>query len=393
MITPEEIREKARRLYSEAVAAWLSGTEMFPRYLPVNRKPSKVVSEAIAEQQALREQAKPNKGYGYSLEFEEVNSRGYGQQRFVSAVYFESRDDLLRLIGKVGEFQRLTRMVNEIRQRQPRLNGWLNAHWKRLVGLEDELSHLLDVVDYLLAHPRPNCFLRELPLALSTKLVERNSGLLALWLDELLPPHAIDFGFDRQQFAGRYGFRSVDDQLWLRVLDPQLQVELNCPGSELALPRATLSSLPVRDVEVVIVENKINLLTLPPRRRTLALGGLGRGVSQLYRIEWLDSLPINYFGDIDIEGLQILAHVRNRWPQTRSWLMDLPTLEEFRELIIPGNPHASDLEPPSELTESERAAFIACRDQNLRLEQERIPQSLINARFGISPQPKGASPG
>ncbi len=329
MITPEEIRTKAKRLYSEVVAAWLSGQEIFPRYLPVNRKPSKVVSEAIAQQQTLREHAKPNKGFGYSLEFEEINSRGYGQQNFVSAVYFETRDDLLRWIGKSGEFTRLTKMASEIRQRQPRLNEWLGSHWKRLIGLENELSHLLDVVDYLIAHPRPNCFLRELPLAISTKLVEQHTGLLSSWFDIVLPPHAIDFGFERTQFAGRYGFRSVDDQVWVRILDRELQAELSCPGSELALPRATVAALPVRDCEVVIVENKINLLTLPMRKRTLALGGLGRAVSGLYRIEWLNSLPINYFGDIDVEGLQMLAHVRNQWPQTRSWMMDEATLTEF----------------------------------------------------------------
>lgn len=384
MITPEEIRDKAKRLYGEAVSAWLSGENVFPRYLPVNRKPSKVVSEAIAQQQTLREQAKPVKGYGYSLEFEEINSRGYGQQKFVSAVFFETRDDLLRTIGKIGEFNRLTKMVAELRERQPRLNDWLSVHWKRLVGLEEELSPLLDVVEYLLEHPRPNCFLRELPLAISTKLVEQNTGLLSVWLDQLLPAGAIDFGFERQQFAGRYGFRSVDDQLWLRILDKDLLAELNCPGSELALPRATLASLPMHDVEVVIVENKINLLTLPPRRRTVALGGLGRAVSQLYRIEWLNTLPINYFGDIDIEGLQMLAHVRNNWPQTRSWMMDQATLEEFQELIIPGNAHPPELEPPQELTESERSAFILCRDKCWRLEQERIPQQIINSRFARS---------
>lgn len=382
MITPEEIREKAKRLYGEVVSAWLRQAEIFPRYLPVNRQVSKVVSEAIAQQQLLREHAKPNKGFGYSLEFEEIQSRGYGLQRFVRAVYFETREDLLRTIGKVGEFQRLTRMVEEIRARQPRLEPWLEKHWKRLIGLESDISDLLSVVEYLTANPRPGCFVRELPLAISTKLVEQNTGLLSAWLDILLPPAAIHFGFERHQFEERYGFRAVDDQLWVRVLDETLQRELGCPGSELALPLRTLAQLPVRDVEAVIVENKINLLTLPQRPRTLALGGLGKAVSRLYGIEWLNTLSINYFGDIDVEGLQMLAHVRNRWPQTRSWLMDMATLEEFRQWIIPGNVYALDLQPPAELTDSERDAFIACRDNQWRLEQERIPQATINARFG-----------
>ncbi len=154
----------------------------------------------------------------------------------MKAVYFETREDLLRMIGKLGEFQRLTRMVGEIRERQPRLNEWLEKHWKRLIGCEQELSHLLDVVEYLLVHPRPDCFIRELPLAISTKLVEQNTGLLSAWLDLLLPPWAVEWGIERQQFEARYGFRAVDDQVWIRILDEEVQRELGCPGAELALP-------------------------------------------------------------------------------------------------------------------------------------------------------------
>ncbi len=61
--------------------------------------------------------------------------------------------------------------------------------------------------------------------------------------------------------------------------------------------------------------------------------------------------------------------------------MKLPSLS-FRELVIPGNNHPPELEPPRELNDAERAAFVACRDQCLRLEQERIPQQIINERFG-----------
>ncbi|MCC6508502.1 MAG: hypothetical protein IT423_05310 [Pirellulaceae bacterium] len=378
MITPDEIRTKAARLYPQVVAAWLRDEEIFPRLIPANLETSKLISEAITQQQALRAHSKAARGYGYSLRMESRRSRDYGEQDFPTAVIFDSRDDLLKLIGKLGEFQRLTKMVNEIRLRQPQLKSWTESNWKRLIGLEGELSQLLDVVEYLQDHPRPGCFIRELPLAISTKLVEEHTNILAPWLDELLPADCVDFGFDRHHFAARYGFRSVDDQLWIRILDPTLQIALRCPGGELGLPITTLAALPVEQCEIILVENKINLLTLPPLAKTLALGGLGQGITQLFRIEWLSSLPIKYFGDIDVEGLRILAMVRDRWPQTQSLMMDRQTLDAYSHLIIPGNRHAPDLPVPVELTPDEAAAFIACRDQQLRLEQERIPQFVIN---------------
>lgn len=54
MITPEEIRKKAKNLYPRLVAAWLSGQELFPYMLRANLKPSPDYIEAKNEQLALR---------------------------------------------------------------------------------------------------------------------------------------------------------------------------------------------------------------------------------------------------------------------------------------------------------------------------------------------------
>ena len=383
--TPEEIRAKAERLYPYAIAAWLRGEDdFFPRAVPANLKPSPDYSRAARDTQAIRARSKEMLGHGYSVQWENRRSRRYGEQNFPVAIEFETRDDLLRLIGKASEFRRLARAVESLRDRQPKLGQWCEANWRRLLAIEAELPQLLDVVAHLQTHPRPGCFIRELPLAISTKLIEENSSILAQWLD-VLTPDAIDFAFGRDQFAQRYGFRSPDDQLWLRLLDDNMLEELCCPGSELALPLTTLAGLPVRDANVIIVENKVNLLTLPPLPRTLALGGLGRGVTQLFRIPWLETAPIAYWGDIDVEGLQILAHVRSRWPQVRSLMMDIGTLEHFSALVISGNTYPPELAPPSELTADEQAAFMRCRDASLRLEQERIPQAAVNERLSTSP--------
>ena len=147
------------------------------------------------------------------------------------------------------------------------------------------------------------------------------------------------------------------------------------------MPLATLASLPVQDARVIIVENKINLLTLPPLHRAVALGGLGEGVSQLFKIPWIEQLPVSYWGDIDVKGFQILAQVRRQWPQTRSFMMDSATLDDFADLVIPGTAYPAQTVCPDELNSTESATFERCRDECLRLEQERIPQAAVNERL------------
>ena len=53
--------------------------------------------------------------------------------------------------------------------------------------------------------------------------------------------------------------------------------------------------------------------------------------------------------------------------------MDESTLDRFAELTGVGNGREIELTGP--LTPSEQQAFLRCRSNNLRLEQERIPQS------------------
>jgi hypothetical protein len=61
---------------------------------------------------------------------------------------------------------------------------------------------------------------------------------------------------------------------------------------------------------VLIVENKVNLLTLPRLPGTLAIGGLGNAVMLLRYCAWLGSVSITYWGDIDVQGFEILSRLR-----------------------------------------------------------------------------------
>ncbi len=379
MISPQELTAKATRLYPRAIKAWLTDElqSFFPYRVPADLQLPREISAAIRDVDALREAAKQTRGFGYSIRWKTRQSRSHGLNQFPTAITIETMDDLVRLIGKSREWEILQIAAGTLRRSQPILNQWLceASHWKILVEIADSLDDLLSVVEHFQANPRPDCFARELPLAISTKLIENHRKELAPWLDRVLPPQAIDTRYGYDAFEPRYGLRYVRPHFLLRLLDQGLRDELALPFDELSLPAESLTKLPVDNVRVLVVENKVNLLTLPPLSRGLALGGMGNAVTQLSDIGWLDQNPVHYWGDLDAEGFEILSRLRERLPHVKSFLMDATVFESLQHLAIQGN--ASSRENAPHLNGDERQLYNQLRDSRLRIEQERVPNATV----------------
>ena len=377
MISPDAIKQKAARLFPEAVQAWLADglDDFFPRRLPVNLRLSKDHAAAMAEVASLRGGAKESIGYGYSIRWQARRSRTHGLNRFPDALLIETLEDLVRLCDKRDEWRRLEVAVTTLRRRQPQLDRWLvqGAHWKTLLELAEELDGLLCLVDYFVAHPRPGVFAREIPVAVSTKLIEKYRRQLAAWLDRLLPPQAIDVRYGYDAFEPRYGLRYARPHYLLRVLDGRLLAELGLPFDELSLPADSLAKLPVRQSRVLIVENKTTLLSLPEAPRGIALGGLGNAVTQLSDVPWLKTEEVTYWGDLDAEGFEILDRLREYLPNVRSLRMDEAAIIEFQHLATAGN-RVSE-KPLTNLSKDERRAYVRLCDQGIRIEQEHLPMA------------------
>jgi hypothetical protein len=186
---------------------------------------------------------------------------------------------------------------------------------------------------------------------------------------------------DEEHFERRYGLRYTEPHVLVRFLDPKIQSGAGYPCEELSLPLRELDRLSCPIKLALIVENKVNLLTLPPVNGAIALGGLGNGVTLLRDIHWLQSTPILYWGDIDVEGFAILSSLRSCFPHARSYLMDCATLDRHERLAVCGT--GRQPESPAHLTEWEHIAFLHCRKRNVRLEQERIPQRDVVAELSL----------
>lgn len=376
MITPDDIAAKASRAYLPFLRSWIRGEPFAPLAIPTGAVPAdfRALERAVT---SLLAGSKARRGFGYTVELQTKATRAHGTQSLPVRVHVASAEDMLQLAGKTEEFAAFVADVALIRATLPELESWLAANPRHIIEQHGVWPELLRVCAYFQGNPRPNLYIRELPIAVHTKFIEQHTGVLTHLLDALLPPDAIQVS--EKQFERRYGLRWESPLVRLRLLDPSLQTRLGLPLTEVAAPAAQLAALPCAGLRCLVVENKMVFLTLPPLPNTLAIFGSGFQIQLLRELPWLYQCPIWYWGDLDAQGFQILALLRALFPQVVSLMMDAATFDAFHEFVVTGTP-SSSVELPH-LTCDEQALFATLARGNLRLEQERISQAYTVRRI------------
>lgn len=112
------------------------------------------------------------------------------------------------------------------------------------------------------------------------------------------------------------------------------------------------------------------------------LMGLGFSVRLLSEVPWIREVPIFYFGDLDMHGMAILAAFRKTAPQLRSVLMDVASLEVFKQYSMtdPNLPNGSG--PVIALNPEEAKLYDRLVAENI-LEQERIPLEVFETALKV----------
>ena len=386
IVTPEQIASKAKKLLDRALPAWLQDDpDFFPSAIRCCLRPRNVsVPDYIESVRRLRECSKAVQRQGYRVEYSFRKLKVYGQNDHPTAIYFDTIDDVCFLAGELDLLQRLRAHRGLLTQRFEQLApSWLAANWKQASRVSaQDFQGLLRVVDYLQRHPRPGCYLRELPLDISTKLVERHASLLSSLLEQIVPS-AINFGCDQNDFEARLGFRKRKRLIPVRLLDSALQSELAWPSDTLGMLPSDLAAQAITNCRVILVENATSLYALPKFHRTLAMGGLGNNYVDFGQLPWLQTCQTIYWGDIDAAGLAILSRVRKLIPHVKSILMDNPTLHQFRRFWTPPKRKLSKRQRREHrlsglvwehLYAHEKEALKTCTESDAWLEQEHIPQ-------------------
>jgi hypothetical protein len=95
MLNPDEIQQKAERLYPIFLSATIKGEPFFPKEFPVGKLSSDyiILRDAVTQ---LLEKSKQSLGYGYSVELTTRKTRKYGNQTLPTRIFIETEADYLQ---------------------------------------------------------------------------------------------------------------------------------------------------------------------------------------------------------------------------------------------------------------------------------------------------------
>ena len=375
--TPTDLQAQVHKLWDRGLllASVAGGESVFPRRLALKGPDSRALGERFSEVRDWIAGLVANEGL-YRIEWRSVNHRVLGANRIPSAIWIDTLEQALGLIGKHRAAERFAGMVERTRETRAELIPWLAKRPLRALALAEEWPQLLAIVDWLSKHPRPEVYLRQVDLpGVHTKLIEGHRGVLAEFFDLVLPEEAIDathtgaFGFCR-----RYGFLDKPARVRFRMLDPTVRLLPMASDQDITLTQAAFSSLAPPVTTVFITENEINFLAFPNVRDSMVIFGAGYGFANLATVQWLQDKNILYWGDIDTHGFAILNQLRGFFPHTVSFLMDRETLLAHRQFW--GSEPQSQTNDLPRLTAEEQALYDQLRQHTLgvsvRLEQEKI---------------------
>ncbi|MBK6905841.1 MAG: hypothetical protein IPH08_01480 [Rhodocyclaceae bacterium] len=384
--TPADLRHQVLRLWErgELLRASVSDDIVWPLRLSLK---TPTATELADQFEAVRTWAAGMARPAHlRIEHSERRHRVHGTQRLPATAWVDGLDEALALVGKTRDVQRFRRQWQQTAEALPFVLPWLRR--RPLAGLElaDDWPRLLAVVKWLMAHPRPATYLRQVDVpGVDSKFIEAHRGVLTELVDLALPPEAIDTSATGvAAFARRYGFREKPMRVRFRTLDDRLQPLPCAPASaDITLDADSFGRLHLPIERVFIIENETNFLAFPPVTGTLAIFGAGYGWEALAKAQWLTRCTVHYWGDIDTHGFAILDQLRQPFPHAESFLMDRATLEAHRAFWdVENTPTHSEL---TRLTPDEQALYDDLRSnrirEGLRLEQERIRFSWLTGRL------------
>jgi hypothetical protein len=364
MRSPQEILDAARSRWSAVLRAEAAGESIFPLVIPFGR-PS-TTSDFGTIRASLASLAAAD--HGWQIDWEEIDTRKWGNQRWPRRVSFDSIESLAQTLQSMEQLRSFREALAFARSACPKLEPWLKTKAHRIPDLLPDWKELISVCAFYDANPFPNCYARQLPIPVGTKFVEEHTGILGELLAVVLGDRVNSKGLC---FEERFHLRLESAQVRFRFLDASLRERTHWPVMDCTISADDLAGLCWRIPRVLIVENKTVFLCLPEVANTLAILGSGKAASILPSCRWLHDSDVVYWGDCDEAGFGILSSIRARLPGVRSILMDNETWKRWNRFAVLGR---NDLGARYDhLTAEEREALTALVAGSWMLEQERIP--------------------
>ena len=381
--TPADLRAQVQKLWDKGalLAPLISGEALFPLRLTLRRPTSAELSDRFDKVRNWISDLQ--QGTHYRVVMRELRHHIIGSNAIPDEIWIDTIDDALALIGKGQDAGRFSRIVSLAGERCPFALPWLIKHSLKALKLSEDWPLLLDIIDWMQAHPHPGIYPRQIDIpGVHTKFIEAHRSVLMELLDLSLPPEAVDIkATGTGRFCRRYGLLEKPLRIRFRILDPELALLPTCTDQDITVNQDAFNQLDVRVNRVFITENEVNFLAFPYLPAGMVIFGAGYGFEMLAKAAWLHACSIHYWGDIDTHGFAILDQLRTHLPHTESFLMDRKTLMAHElQWVSEPQPVRRDL---ARLRKEERELFEDLRDNRIgpaiRLEQERLGFGWIKA--------------
>ncbi|GAA1253734.1 Wadjet anti-phage system protein JetD domain-containing protein [Arthrobacter pascens] len=358
-VTPAGAAAQALKKYNRHVGSWSVGDDAsLPFGIPLH-PPTE--AQALASVSAAVDWAKSWEGAADVL-WTERRWASLGQQRIPDRVQLDTPGAVAAFAGKTTHWQRASFRAKALLDSVPlppsdRFASAVGRSAVELAALAPEdFTRLAGVLEWLRVHPASGLYIRQLPIrGVDTKWVQKYRPLVTRL---------------HEAATGRSGLGLADkpDLVRVRFLDPAL-----APGglADLAAPVTELAAMDLSPEVVYVFENLESVLAMPPLPGAVVVHGSGYAVDRLARIPWIRDHGVVYWGDLDSHGFGILNRLRAQNIAVVTVLMDVATLEAFKDLWgHEPKPAVGFMQHllPEELAVVEQLAVRG----NVRLEQERI---------------------
>ncbi len=380
MISPEEIKRQALKWWTQVLQSHIRNESFFPKQIDrIKRVSSAQITGHFdilqQEIENLYRFSKNISGTGYVVKTAGQNFRRTGSHELPDNIVIENIDDYLYITGRKKEWKIFLQNYNKIVSEIPLLEEWALNNTAWLTEAAVHWEDLLKVCRYFINSPRPDLYLRQLPIEIHPKFIEENASLLLSLLDHLIPGHIRNR--EQKKFVERFYLKYDEPLVRIRILDEQLSMPNHITDISIPLSDFERISWPVRNI--LIAENKMSFLTIPTLLNTIAIwSGGGFNISYLKNASWLANSNIYYWGDIDEHGFQILHQLRSYYPQVKSVLMDKDTFERFQQFSVTGQRNKSENLNLLDENEASMYRFLKSQESKNRLEQEKISQAYAN---------------
>lgn len=363
-----------------------------PSFFPWYYRGSKEnIKNSYAEQykniSELFSNSKDSLGYGYSIIFENVNTRLYGEQQRIKSILVDNSIDFIKLIGKESEYDNFLKALAILKDYYLNhnyplilLNNWISSNLDYTTEKKEANYYpsLLLALTWLNENRSSNLYIREIPIGVHTKFIEENKKVL---LSLFLNINALDEkDYKDKDFEEIMGLKKKPLLIRFRMLSEGWERD------EMALCLSNFNNLKdeldIKNVtRVFIIENEIVYLTFPLDKNSLIIFGSGFQVKMLEKASWLKEKKILYFGDLDEHGFEMLALARSIFPNLKSFLMNEETYNTFSNYAVVGKEASSIYDSYLSCDELKLLTRLRANKAKSRLEQERIPLSYIKKKL------------